>query len=412
MSWLPDYSAYWVVDYEFTTRSNETQTGEQFSAQAIIQASSQQQALSGLVDYVLGAGHSPGQYHSIQALLDYLATSTRQELPFLRHFRQGLDQGKRVISLNERNISSLLPAERGILQFAVAGEMPEKTEAQYRYAVLDATVYRQVMGSFLIADLMASNLRWESLFQGETQITLEDSAPYLVELTQSEEVYSRFQQVITQPAESALGIFIESDWSFSELRNHLRKFPYLKNEQQQTWMFYRFYVPQGLIALLKSLPDAQLMHFMHPIQKVGYFDPQSGQYYALSLAEDALDKDKTAPVTINATLINSLAEQTQQRALSQMVKFIEETQPELSLQQKSQLPAFVMQQSNLVCLAGFAHQRSVLYMVAARSLARDDEKLWQQAWEYACGKAQAQEVRALSCYEYCFKNSFKNRIGK
>ncbi|PHM30307.1 DUF4123 domain-containing protein [Xenorhabdus innexi] len=412
MSWLPDCSEYWVVDYSFTKKSLTKKEDEQFSAQAIIQAKSEHQALSELVEYLLRAGHEPGQYHTIQPLLDYLTTTSRQELPLLRHFRQGLERGERVISLNERNISSPLPAERGVLQFAVADSMPKKAHANYRYAVLDATVYRQVMGSFLISDLMVSNLRWESLFQGETQVTLEDSAPYLVELTESDDVYSRFQQTITQPAASALGVFIESDQSFSELRNHLRKFTYLKNEQLQTWMFYRFYVPQGLIPLLKSLPDAQLMHFMQPMQKIGYFDPQTTQYYSLSLAENALEKDKTALVTINPFLINSLAEQTQQRALAQMVKFIEETQPELSPQQKAQLPAFVLQQSNLVCLAGFAHQRSVLYLVAGRSLARDDEALWQRAWEYACAESQAQEVRALSCYEYCFKHVFKNRIAK
>ncbi|MBD2795379.1 DUF4123 domain-containing protein [Xenorhabdus sp. 18] len=399
MSWLPDCSEHWVVDYSFTTKEDE-----QFSAQAIIHAKSDRQALSALVEYLLDAGHSPGQYHAIQPLLDYLTTSSRQELPLLRHFRQGLDRGAQVISLNERNITSPLPVERGVLQFSVTDNMPEKGQAQYRYAVLDATVYRQVMGSFLISDLMVSNLRWESLFQGETQVTLEDSAPYLVELTENQTVYSRFQQTITQPATSALGIFIESDQPFAALRNHLRKFTYLRNEQQRSWVFYRFYVPQGLLPLLKSLPDEPLMHFMQPIQKVGYFDPQTTRYYSLSLTENALNRDKTAAVTINPILINSLAEQTQQCALTQMVKFIEETQPELTPQQKSQLPAFVLQQSNLACLAGFAHQRSILYLVAARSLVRDDEKRWQQAWEYACQEAQAQEVRALACYEYCFKN--------
>ncbi|OTA21349.1 hypothetical protein Xbed_00578 [Xenorhabdus beddingii] len=403
MSWLPDCSEYWVVDYSFTT-----QEGEQFSAQAMIHAKSERQALSELVEYLLNAGHSPGQYHAIQPLLDYLTTTSRQELPLLRHFRQGQEPGERVISLNERNNSSPLPVERGALQFAVADSMPEKSQTKYRYAVLDAAVYRQVTGSFLIADLMVSNLRWESLFQGETQVTLEDSAPYLVELTENEAVYSRFRQTITRPAASALGIFIDSDQPFSVLRNHLRKFTYLKNEQQQTWMFYRFYVPLGLIPLLKSLPDEQLMHFMHPIKNVGYFDPQTAQYYALSLAENVPDRDKTAPVILNPILITSLAEQTQQRALGQIVTFIEETQPELSPQQKAQLPAFVLQQSNLACLAGFAHQRSVLYLVAARSLARHDEELWQQAWEHACAGSQAQEVRALSCYEYCFQH----RIAK
>ncbi|MCC8379519.1 DUF4123 domain-containing protein [Xenorhabdus sp. PB30.3] len=407
MFWLPDCSEHWIVDYSFTNKE-----GDLFSAQAIIHAKSERQALSELVEYLLNAGHSPGQYQTIQPLLDYLTTSSRQELPLLRRFRQGQEQGERVISLNERNNSLPLPAERGVLQFVVTDSMPEKPETKYRYAVLDAAVYRQVMGSFLSADLMVSNLCWESLFQGETQVTLEDSAPYLVELTESGDAYSRFRQIITQPMASALGIFIESDQPFRALRNHLRKFTYLKNEQQQTWMFYRFYVPLGLIPLLKSLPDEQLMHFMHPIQQVGYFDSQTKQYYSLSLAENALGKDKTAPVTINAVLISSLAEQTQQRALAQIVKFIEETQPELTSQQKAQLPTFVLQQSNLVCLAGFAHQRSVLYLVAARSLARDDEELWLRAWEYACAESQAQEVRALSCYEYCFNNSFKNRIAK
>ncbi|PHM48521.1 hypothetical protein [Xenorhabdus miraniensis] len=67
------------------------------------------------------------------------------------------------------------------------------------------------------------------------------------------------------------------------------------------------------------------------------------------------------------------------------------TQPERSPEQKEQLPAFMVQQANFVCLAGFTQQRSILYLVAGRSLMRDNE-------------AQVQEVRALTCYEYCFKN--------
>ncbi|MDE9490801.1 hypothetical protein, partial [Xenorhabdus bovienii] len=126
--------------------------------------------------------------------------------------------------------------------------------------------------------------------------------------------------------------------------------------------------------------------------------------YALSVAENSLDQEKTAPVAINRSLVGILAGQTQARAVAQIVKFIAETQPELSPEQQKQLPAFVVQQANLACLAGFAHQRSILYLVAGRSLARDNEALWQRAWQHACAEAQAQEVRALACYEYCFKN--------
>lgn len=399
MSWIPDYTEHWVVDYSYAT-----QQGEHYSARAIVHATSRPQALSALVEYVLQAGHSPGQYQSIQPLPEYLAASSYVELPLLRQFRQGMERNALVIPLNEHNINTLLPAERGVLQFAVTETMPARESGQYRYMVIDATVYRRVMGSFIVPDLMVSNLQWESLFQGETQITLEDSAPYLVELTDDTTIHSAFQQKITQPITPEPGIFIDSDQPFPVIRNHLRKFTYLRNEQQQSWVFYRFYVPQGLIPLLKSLPDEQLMHFMRPIMRIGYFDSQTTKYYALSLAENTLDQEKTAPVTINPYLVGLLAGQTQERAVAQIVKFIAETQPELSPEQKEQLPAFVVQQANFACLAGFAHQRSILYLVAGRSLARDNEELWQRAWQHACTQAQAQEVRALACYEYCFKN--------
>ncbi|PHM61635.1 DUF4123 domain-containing protein [Xenorhabdus ishibashii] len=399
MSWIPDYAEYWVVDYSYAT-----QQGEHFSAQAIVSATSKPQALSTLVEYVLQTGHSPEQYQNIQSLPEYLAASSYVELPLLRKFQQGVERNARVIPLNEHNISTLLPAERGVLQFSVTETMPIRESGQYRYMVMDATVYCQIMGSFIVPDLMVSNLRWESLFQGETQIMLEDNAPYLVELTDDTTVHSAFQQKITQPSTPELGIFIDSDQPFPVIRNHLRKFTYLRNEQQQSWVFYRFYVPQGLLPLLKSLPDEQLMHFMRPITRIGYFDSQTAQYYAFSLAKNTLDQEKTAPVAINRYLIDILAGQTQERAVAQIVKFIAETQPELSPDQKKQLPAFVVQQINLACQAGFANQRSLLYLVAGRSLARDNKELWQRAWQHACTKAQLQEARALICYEYCFKN--------
>ncbi|OTA17962.1 hypothetical protein Xvie_00640 [Xenorhabdus vietnamensis] len=399
MSWIPDYVEHWVVDYSYAT-----QQGEDYSAQSIVRATSKPQALSALVEYVLQVGHSPGQYQSIQPLPEYLAASPCVELPLLRQFRQGMERGAQVIPLNARSINSPLPAERGVLQFTVMETMPAREHRQYCYMVIDATVYRRVMGSFIVPDLMVSNLRWESLFQGETQITLEDSAPYLVELTDDITVCSAFQQKITQPSTPELGIFIDSDQPFPVIRNHLRKFTYLRNEQQQSWVFYRFYVPQGLLPLLKSLPDEQLMHFMRPITRIGYFDSQTAQYYALSLAENVLDQEKTAPVAINPYLMNLLAGQTQERAVAQIVKFIAETQRELSPDQKKQLPAFVVQQINFACLAGFSHQRSILHLVAGRSLARDNEELWQRAWQHACAEAQLQEARALICYEYCFKN--------
>ncbi|MDE9429340.1 DUF4123 domain-containing protein [Xenorhabdus bovienii] len=399
MSWIPDYAEHWVVDYAYTTPQ-----GEPDSARAIVHAASRPQALSALAEYVLQAGDSPGQYQSIQPLPEYLAASAEVELPLLRQFRQGVERNARVIPLNEHNNNPLLPAARGVLQFTVTETLPARERGQYRYMVIDATVYRRVMGSFIVPDLMVSNLRWESLFQGETQITLEDSAPYLVELTDDPTVHSAFQQKITRPITPEPGIFIDSDQPFPVIRNHLRKFTYLRNEQHQSWVFYRFYVPQGLLPLLKSLPDEQLMHFMRPIMRIGYFDSQTGQYYALSVAENSLDQEKTAPVAINRSLVGILAGQTQARAVAQIVKFIAETQPELSPKQQEQLPAFVVQQANLACLAGFAHQRSILYLVAGRSLARGNEALWQQAWQHACAEAQAQEVRALACYEYCFKN--------
>ncbi|MBD1228484.1 DUF4123 domain-containing protein [Xenorhabdus griffiniae] len=399
MSWIPDYAEHWVVDYSYAT-----QQGEHFSARAIVHATSKPQALSALAEYLLQAGHSSGQYQSIQPLTEYLAASTYVELPLLRQFRLGVERNAQVIPLDKHNISALLPAERGVLQFTVTQTLPARENGQYRYMVMDATIYRRIMGSFIVPDLMVSNLRWESLFQGETQITLEDSAPYLVELTDDTTVYSAFQQKITQPSTPELGIFIDSDQPFPMIRNHLRKFTYLRNEQQQSWVFYRFYAPQGLLPLLKSLPDEQLMHFMRPITRIGYFDSQTAQYYALSLAENTLDQEKTAPVAINPYLVNLLAGQTQERAVAQIVKYIAETQPELSPEQKKQLPAFVVQQINFACLAGFSHQRSILHLVAGRSLARDNEKLWQRAWQHACAKTQVQELRALICYEYCFKN--------
>ncbi|MER2471168.1 hypothetical protein [Photorhabdus laumondii] len=90
-----------------------------------------------------------------------------------------------TLSLDElvqrENIDSPLPVARGDLILTQTTDIPVYGDNEHLYAVIDAAIYQQA-GRFIIPDLFAFSLRWQGLFQGETQVSLEDSAPYLVEL--------------------------------------------------------------------------------------------------------------------------------------------------------------------------------------------------------------------------------------
>lgn len=120
------------------------------------------------------------------------------------------------------------------------------------YAVLDATKL-----PWLLPDLLEnSELRYQSLLQGEAQVEIANHAPYLVELKEGN-AFTR--QLFTGAKgihglwEKSLGIFIRTRSDFAELRHHLRRFTRLQNEHGK-WFYFRFWEKTSLPALLEGKP--------------------------------------------------------------------------------------------------------------------------------------------------------------
>ncbi|WP_448511578.1 DUF4123 domain-containing protein [Photorhabdus laumondii] len=249
-----DSAYYWVANCTYQALGNEKHPAGQYSAKALIRAPTEYEALTNLCNYVISLGIANGQYQDIIALQTYLMESAQPELQLIRHIQQINDQ-QLVILVQRENIDSPLPVARGDLILTQTTDIPVYGDNEHLYAVIDAAVYQQA-GRFIIPDLFASSLRWQGLFQGEIQVSLEDSAPYLVELHKDSRNQPALQRYIMNANNrAALSLFIQSEQPFETLLNHLRKFTYLKNELTQAWAFFRFYHPNTLTTLLNILSD-------------------------------------------------------------------------------------------------------------------------------------------------------------
>ncbi|MQL49437.1 DUF4123 domain-containing protein [Photorhabdus khanii] len=403
-----DLYDYWVANYTYQAMGNEQHPAGQYSAKALIYSPTQHEALTNLWDYVIGPGITNGQDQEIISLQTYLEESPHPELRLIRHIPQISDK-QPVIVVQQENLDSPIPAVRGDLILTQTTNMPVCEDNEHLYAVIDAAVYQQTE-RFIIPDLFASSLRWQGLFKGETQVSLEDSAPYLVELSQDSDNQPELQRYMMNADNRAeLSLFIQSGQPFEIVLNHLRKFAYLKNELTQEWSFFRFYHPKTLITLLNTLSDGPLAHFMQGINAVWFYGDEPDTHHMITLTEN-IRQAKPAPVTLNCRLCELFEQQAQQRHILKAIDFIQDNLAERCQVNKNTLPAFVLQQTNLAYLQGLTQQRAILYYVAAKCLMPNDEVRWQQLWESACSQTEIPAIRAYSLFEQCNKLTTKEML--
>jgi hypothetical protein len=140
-------------------------------------------------------------------------------------------------ALQEPLFGQPAPTEAEIEHYGNVGAVPPMKT----YAILDAAKMPYLLTS-LLED---SELRYQSLFQGQTQEDLKEHAPYLVEL---EDNNSFTRRLFTGPKgvnglwEKELGIYVRSRAGFDELRKHFRKFTRVQDEAGK-WYFFRFWEP-------------------------------------------------------------------------------------------------------------------------------------------------------------------------
>ena len=146
----------------------------------------------------------------------------------------------------------------------------ENVPAMKTYAILDAAK----MSYLLTAKIEASDLKYQSLFQGKSQEELKEVAPYLVELEQNNKFT---ESLFTGPDgvnglwDKNLGIYIRSRADFDDIRKHFRKFTKLQNENGK-WYYFNLSDFSGIKKLSSnvSVDDSSIARRMFSLTPIDF----------------------------------------------------------------------------------------------------------------------------------------------
>lgn len=130
------------------------------------------------------------------------------------------------------------------------------------FAVLDGAVLTNLPDR-----LASSGLKYACLYSGEAATNLGEVAPYLVRLEAEENLT---QQLLTDGDapwhnwSDPIGLFLQSNSDFSDLRAHLRKFTRLLKWDTGSWVLFRFWQADILAGLALQGPYDLTSALLHP----------------------------------------------------------------------------------------------------------------------------------------------------
>lgn len=150
-----------------------------------------------------------------------------------------------------------------------------KSNGQPLFAVLDAA-----RDSRVLSLLKESNARYQSLYNGVSEIQLAEVAPYLVEFS-STNLF--LEQVIRHGWGKAWGIFCTSSYPFIDIRKHFRHFLMVQSPEKE-YTYFRFYDPEVFRSFLPVCTESEMRVFFGPIDEylVESGRPKILQRYGLS----------------------------------------------------------------------------------------------------------------------------------
>ncbi len=152
------------------------------------------------------------------------------------------------------------------------------------YAILDAA--REPV---IYSKLAASDNRKVCLLIGKQARELVTVAPYLVEMGETD---SFTQWILKKGWGKSWGIFLESNATFVQLRNHLRTFLRVADEDGKT-SFFRYYDPRVLRVFLPTC-DAEQLEIMFGAVVRYYFEGDDGHtLIQYSVRDNKLVEDVT-----------------------------------------------------------------------------------------------------------------------
>lgn len=112
--------------------------------------------------------------------------------------------------------------------------------------------------------LRRSNVKYMSLYQGESQRQMADVAPYLIEFGENREF---LEKLLRHGWGKRWFSFLTSNAPFALLRKHFRKFLFVKDERGES-VYFRFYDPSILRTFLPVCTAEELQKFLSPVRRV------------------------------------------------------------------------------------------------------------------------------------------------
>ncbi len=136
------------------------------------------------------------------------------------------------------------------------------------YFIVDPTLRKKVVGKFDLDD-SAVDIPKRCLFKGKAAEELKEAAPYLLDMTLLKDTSSNHDTLPSFHKDffenhwgQNTGIFIRSTAGFEEVWHHFRKFTKLQMEEDNRWIFFRFWDPRTLPTFLDALEENDAHKFL------------------------------------------------------------------------------------------------------------------------------------------------------
>ncbi|EOD8958203.1 DUF4123 domain-containing protein [Providencia stuartii] len=392
------YQGYWVAECRYT-RNNETFTGIMTLA-----GHSEEQVIGNMRHYFAEnqAEYSFAQYDTLTPLITYVENSQQLELLLLRQIRRQHAESRLAVLVDERNLTNPLPSEKGDIHYQVG--QPALLDDVDLYMVIDSGEYHRQTGQYLVPMLHGSQLPWQSLYQGETQDSLAEQAPYLVHIQRTVAGRHFLAQCLNLPNKATVGLFFNSFKSFADVHRQMRKMTYLYNRTLNSWNFFRFYDVSHFIPFIESLTRGQLFNVVSGVTAFYGYSTKYPGGVEITFHKDYLhDTYHREALLINERLYRHYAQLTLMSTLDkaqQAIRHQDNSIPHDKVAKKA-LDNFCLHAANQAFLTDTTQMQALIYNLLARYLSRHDVSLWQRACEHALPYQHNQVLFNHHCYIYC-----------
>lgn len=395
------YHGYWVAQCRYTRND------EEFSGLMTLKGNSAEQAIGQMRQYFTAnpAQYRYAEYDTLTALITYVEQSQQPELPLLRQVREQHEANVQAVLVDEHNLTHPLPSEKGDIHYQPG--LPVFIDSTYLYMVIDSGEYHRQTGQHLVPVLHGAQLPWQSLYQGKTQDSLADLAPYLVHIQRNKAGERFLAQYLSLPDKATIGLLINSIKLFADVYRQLRKLTYLRNQTLGSWNFFRFCEANHFIPFIESLTQGQLLNVVSGVKAFYGYSTAFPDGVVITFNSDYLyDLHKREPLLINTRLYRHYAQLTLMNTLDKAQQLIQQWSTDsdnFDEDAKKTLDAFCLHEANRAFLTGTTQMQALIYRLSARYISRDNRLLWESACKHAMLYQHNQVLFNYHCYAYCLR---------